>query len=110
MVLLGVLFQSCSSYNFEISSTVVTIYTESQGILFREFSLQRLKEVLNSNDRDLFKGQGTTEFLHYREFLQSDTINQYQYQGLIYRWAKWAIAQGGKFLGAANFHSTCRNK
>jgi len=31
-------------------------------------------------------------------------------QGLINRWAKWAIAQGGKLLGAANFHSTCRNK
>jgi len=31
-------------------------------------------------------------------------------QGLINRWAKWAIAQGGKLLGAANFHSTYRNK
>jgi len=31
-------------------------------------------------------------------------------QGLINRWAKWAIAQAGKLLGAANFHSTCRNK
>jgi len=31
-------------------------------------------------------------------------------QGLINRWAKWAIAQGGKVLRAANFHSTCRNK